>query len=181
MSTRCQVKVVRGPDRSEFSDNITLYHHCDGYPGNMLEVIGRAWGYANRIPKYWRDLNKDRRDGNKYNPFSYQLDRPGYVASYLCHTDPHDFQPLPYHDLHGDIEWYYILDVDIKSLGEEWKIFLYKAKMNMEGPVDLTLVMEGRISDFLTRKNKVRKDVVEHIIKETEGSYIGVELCGEKV
>ena len=39
MSNRSQVKVLSEESDANFSENVTLYHHWDGYPGNMIPVI----------------------------------------------------------------------------------------------------------------------------------------------
>jgi hypothetical protein len=82
MSTRCQVKVTELN-----GDSVTLYHHCDGYPSNMLPLIASA-----------------------YKP-DWEHGRVGKVASFLCEVDPGSFEPESGHAKHGDIEWYYILRI----------------------------------------------------------------------
>ena len=183
MSTRCQVKVIAGKEKSLcFDENVTLYHHSDGYPGYMLELIGKAWTFGNRISlDHKRRFQEFSPKKPMDNPYAYQLDRPGYVGSFLCHVDPHGFMIEAGHDLHGDIEWYYVIDVGIKTHDEEWKISVYAAHSNFEDPPDLQLIMEGRISDFLNRKNNIRKEVALFIKKETEDSYIGTMVAGKRV
>ena len=84
MSTRCQVK-IQGTDVNG-SAAFTLYHHCDGYPSYMLPLI--ASGY--------KDV--------------WQAARAGKAASMLCAADPTGFELEQGHDLHGDIEYYYVVN-----------------------------------------------------------------------
>ena len=42
MSTRCQVKVSDYDERENVSNAVTLYHHSDGYPTAMLQVMADA-------------------------------------------------------------------------------------------------------------------------------------------
>ena len=124
MSTRCQVRVNQlncGWDQS-----VTLYHHCDGYPSNMLPLIASS-----------------------YKP-DWEHGRAGKVASFLCAVDPGSFEPESGHDLHGDIEWYYVLNVKNNqdgTLGEKptWEIEVYRPKdgfYKLDNPTvaNLTLV-----------------------------------------
>ena len=177
MGTRSQVKVVKG----DFKDrDVTLYHSCDGYPGTILPFIGEAWKYANSIPLDEKKRHEELFGNKDYNNiYAYQLNRPGNVASFLCHMDPHNFEPESGNEIHGDIAWYYVVDVNVKTHDEEWTITVYSCHGDMDDSVDLNFVMSGRISDFLTRKNSVRKDVVLQIKSKTEDAYIGVRI-GDK-
>ena len=83
MATRCQVQVV---DEKNAEDKVTLYHHWDGYPENMIPLITKAY---DEYAKGW--------EGG----------RVGKVASMLCAVDPMQFEPEAGHDLHGDIEFLY--------------------------------------------------------------------------
>lgn len=85
MSTRCQVKVIQKGMRWE--EAVTLYHHCDGYPSNMLPLIHSA-----------------------YEP-DWEHGRAGKVASFLCAKNPGEFEPEDHHRIHQDIDWYYVLTV----------------------------------------------------------------------
>ena len=83
MSTRSQVKVTDG------DNSLTLYHHTDGYPSGILPLIRQAW------TKYGQE---------------WEGARVYKVASMLCAVDPVIFEPLDYHTIHGDIEFYYLID-----------------------------------------------------------------------
>ena len=110
MSTRCQVKVVAGGWCAGHEDaTFTLYHHCDGYPSNMLPLMASA--YEN----------------------DWQHERPGKAASFLCAVDPGGFEPEQGHELHGDIEWYYILHVTAKA----WEVEVWECDIHATGPVTL--------------------------------------------
>ena len=90
MSTRCQVKVI---GEGIYPDELTLYHHTDGYPEYMIPLLAKAYGYV--------------------DPSGYDNDwvkgRAGKVAGLLCWADPAVFEPESSHELHGDIEFYYKL------------------------------------------------------------------------
>ena len=83
MSTRCQVQVRHGDEQ------ITLYHHTDGYPSYMLPLFGKAYELSGK---------------------GWQAGRVGKIASFLCAADPGVFEPEEGAKLHGDIEWYYRIE-----------------------------------------------------------------------
>ena len=91
MSTRCQVKVIQEGMGNDWKEEVTLYHHYDGYPENMIPVINKAFNFKD---KYDNDWIKGR---------------AGKVASLLCWADPGIFEPESGHELHPDIEYYYKL------------------------------------------------------------------------
>lgn len=108
MSTRCQVKVTQS-GISLNDQAVTLYHHCDGYPTNMLPLIQSAYDLGHR---------------------GWELGRTGKSASFLCASDPGSFEPEAGHELHGDIEWYYVVQC-VNSKGgtidevPSWNVFVY--------------------------------------------------------
>ena len=109
MSTRCQVKVTNG------EQSLTLYHHMDGYPEGILPLIKEAW---DKHGKEWEGA------------------RVYKVASMLCAVDPIQFEPLDYHSLHGDIEYYYVVNCKGEShVGAEpiWTVTVYEVKMDFDG------------------------------------------------
>ena len=114
MSTRCQVKVVqRGLG---WEEAVTLYHHYDGYPSNMLELFEKAY----------KDFGR-----------GYEAGRAGKVASFLCAIDPGVFEPEEGHELHGDIEYYYLIEAhNVKSgtIDDQpyWNVTVYSVKFNSE-------------------------------------------------
>jgi len=69
---------------------LTLYHHTDGYPEYMVPTIRKAF-----------DTYCQGWEGNRV----YK------VASALCAVDPLVFEPLDYHELHSDIEFYYVVTI----------------------------------------------------------------------
>lgn len=106
MSTRCQVQVVDQDGRK-----LTLYHHCDGYPSNMLKLFAKAWEKCRG---------------------SYASARAGHIACYLCSVDPDGFEPEDSHDLHGDIRYYYrIRPVEGRGPGSQpaktWLVQTFRA------------------------------------------------------
>jgi hypothetical protein len=111
MSTRAQVKVVAGGECGGHEDTaFTLYHHCDGYPSNMLPLMLSAFAP------------------------DWKHERPGKAAAFLCGVDPGGFEPEQGHELHGDIEWYYVLHVT----AEQWTVEVFECDIHMTGPVTLT-------------------------------------------
>lgn len=99
MSTRCQVRVMNA-DGKDTGEDVTLYHHTDGYPEYMLPKMAEAW----------EEFSTDER---------WMLGRPGKVASFLCAVDPRAFEPEAGHELHGDIEYYYKLYAEEEGWGVE--------------------------------------------------------------
>lgn len=108
MSTRAQVKVTQ--TGIGWEENVTLYHHCDGYPTGILPLILEAY--------------------NKYGKDNYEGGRAGKVASFLCAVDPGHFEPEDNHELHSDIQYYYILNLVNKTGGSlaehpKWVVSIY--------------------------------------------------------
>jgi len=107
MSTRCQVKVT-GTDING-SDSFTLYHHCDGYPDYMLPLIAK--GHID----------------------SWQAGRIGKAAAMVVSSDPTGFELEQGHELHGDIEYYYVVDVN----GGDWLITAYESPYDPSSIADM--------------------------------------------
>ncbi len=124
MSTRCQVKIraVNGND----AEAVTLYHHCDGYPSNMVPLIASAY-------------KADWKHG-----------RVGKAASYVVAEDVSGYDIEQGHELHGDIEWYYVLSIE-SELHEEaipkWYLNVYDVPFGSTNVVDMRLVFAGTIQD----------------------------------
>jgi len=110
MSTRCQVKVT-GTDINN-AEPVTLYHHCDGYPEYMLPTIAKGW--------------QD----------TWQAGRIGKAAAMICSADPTGFEIEQGHGLHGDIEYYYVVD----ATNGDWQISAYKAHWGCESVNDMRLI-----------------------------------------
>ena len=102
MSTRCQVRVIqRAIDifNKPWEEDVTLYHHTDGYPEYMIPIIWNAYNFT--------DEEESIFESNKASFRSWQKERAGKVASFLCWADPGVFEPEAGHELHVDIEYYY--------------------------------------------------------------------------
>jgi hypothetical protein len=97
MSTSCQVQVVQ--QDLHWEDNITLYHHWDGYPENIIPLIYKAYSYS----------DSPSSDNENYCKTDLMKERAGKVASLLCWADPAQFEPEQGHQLHADIQYYYRL------------------------------------------------------------------------
>jgi hypothetical protein len=162
MSTRCQVQVVDNDEK------ITLYHHSDGYVSNMLPLFGKAYkNMKNFILNKWE----------KKEYFVWQLDRAGYVASFLCYTDPRGFQPEEGHNLHGDIEYYYKL----YCIKPKWEVEIYvsygKKGFWDDAVIENMTLLNKRmpLSYYLTEKGKLRKDIEIELEKRVE-NLLSVEV-----
>ncbi len=138
MSTRCQVRVTNGEDK------LTLYHHYDGYPTNMLRLIKEAW---EKYGKGWEGA------------------RVGKVAGMLCAIDPVIFEPEDTHELHGDIEYFY--EVNCKGeqhVGSEpiWEVTTYEVKMDFDN--------KKSEKERLTRLKTVPVDkITDEVAEEIQG------------
>lgn len=111
MSTRCQVKIVQEGMRHQ--EAVTLYHHWDGYPKNMVALIVAA-GMSIPIKEKWK------------------AGRTGHVASFLCYADPGGFEPEDSHELHGDLSYYYVLHLENLaggSMGDNplWELEIFES------------------------------------------------------
>lgn len=114
MSTRCQVTVIQ--EGMPWPERSTLYHHSDGYPENIVPLIGKALQghilqnnrYADKLAAQ-SELDKDYWD--RLRGVQWQMGRAAKVAGRLCWADPDQFEPEDSHDLHVDIEYFYRLFV----------------------------------------------------------------------
>jgi len=107
MATRAQVQVVQ--EGLSWDQRITLYHHLDGYPRNIIPLMQKARTMVGHAG-WMADLPEaDRERMVKTN--MWEAGRAGKAASYLCAADPGGFEPEEGHARHGDIEWYYTLHV----------------------------------------------------------------------
>jgi len=97
MSTRCSIFVY---DRNG-QPTAQLYHHCDGYPANMLDLIGTAY----------RKARKAGRAGHEW------------AASFLCATDPAQFCVEPIDARYGDLAYTYHVHPYTHDTGSEvWRV-----------------------------------------------------------
>jgi hypothetical protein len=99
MSTRCQVKVTQSG--LGWNQSVMLYHHCDGYPENMVPLFHKAYAEGMKPTDYgtWKAENK------------WKMGLAGKVAAMLCYVDPRGFEPEAGFDIHGDIEFLYEIEV----------------------------------------------------------------------
>jgi len=139
MSTRCQIK-VRQVGLDDWNDEVTLYHHCDGYPESdqgMVAVINRAF--------------------QKYGA-SWEAGRAGKVASFLCATQPGQFEPEEGHELHCDLDYYYLLGVvnHNGSIAERpvWSLEIFRVETgssNLEAKPVLKKLFGGSLESAVQR------------------------------
>ena len=107
MSTRCQVLVIG--DDINGGGKFTLYHHCDGYPSYMLPTIAKGWANI------------------------WQSERVGKAASMIIGADPIGFELESSNSIHGDIEYYYIVEVHSRN----WKIKVYETPFDCKTVNDM--------------------------------------------
>jgi hypothetical protein len=168
MSTRCQTKVIEGQTDSsqQYNEDITLYHHCDGYPEWMVPLFWKAYlfGITPFVP-VWK---KDEPAAAPTDAYQWQAFRGGYAASMLCHIDPRGFQPENSHELHGDIEWYYKLYVGGKTVkGQEqrqWELEIYKAKIRRKAAPLLKKVLNRTpLCDLVDAAGELKAQILAEI------------------
>jgi len=125
MSTRCQVKIKElGVDNPQ--EEFTLYHHCDGYPSAMVPLIAGA-----------------------YKP-DWKHGRIGKAASFVVAEDTDGYELEQGHELHGDIDWYYVLEVKSEmhvGAVPEWFLTVYVVPYDSRSVKDMRKVFEGKIQD----------------------------------
>ena len=107
MSTRCQVQVQGGQNK----DLVVLYHHCDGYPSNILPIIYKAF------------MSKSRAEHGRW-----QWARGGKSASIICGADPTGFDIEPGIELHKDIEYFYIVTVSDEHR-PKWNVKVFEVNI----------------------------------------------------
>ena len=149
MCTRCQVE-VKAEGLSWKESSVMLYHHCDGYPTNMLPLIRESWDrFKNRDEMRW------------------QLGRCGKVAAMLCWADPTGYEVERGVKLHCDIEWFYVvrcLNSAGGSMAEDprWIVEVYVPEIGVgfcNRPVreKLILVDKGEVEVIAFRAKEVEK------------------------
>lgn len=168
MSTRCQTKVIEGQKESteQCNEDITLYHHCDGYPTWMVPLFYKAYQFG--ITPFVPEWEKDNPKAVPTDVCQWQAFRGGYAASMLCHIDPRGFQPENSHELHGDIEWYYKLYVGGKTVkGQEqmqWELEIYKAKIRRNAAPLLKKVFNRTpLCDLIDEDGELKADILAEI------------------
>lgn len=125
MGTRCQVQVVQAG--TGWDEKVTLYHHFDGYPENILGLMRIAYTRFVVMRTKAAGAEADR---------AWEGGRAGKAASFLCSVDPGQFEPEEGHERHGDIEYWYTLTVQNHqqgSIGEmpTWSVeieYIYRKK-----------------------------------------------------
>jgi hypothetical protein len=123
MSTRCQVRIESKDGNQEV---MMLYHHCDGYPSNIIPLIVKAF-----------------EAGQELSNGGYELCNPGKVASLLCHVDPLQFEPLMHYDLHFDIAYFYKIVLERDQDGDpEWKVAVLRIGRGESKLMTLTEAVE---------------------------------------
>ena len=123
MSTRCNVHVMQSG--CHWEEKVQLYHHCDGYPSNMLPLFAKAFEDSRkRIEKY------AKKHGFKHADY-WEMGRAGKAAGMIIASDVGQFEPECGLDLHGDIDYFYLVEVRNSkdgSMAEEptWYVTVYQ-------------------------------------------------------
>lgn len=149
MSTRCQVLVVSEPRGTPGRDHgkilAALYHHWDGYPGNMLKLLQEARErvvmHAGSVARGVLEAQRGeaaRREGIGFAPSDWtpekhaesarlrELDRgcdPARIASWIIAQEPDGYQLEPVTTLHGDLEYVYRVSGALSD-GGRWGWFV---------------------------------------------------------
>ena len=131
MSTRAQIQVIGG------NEKLTMYKHTDGYPGGVLPLFKQA---------YDMPFNREVKgiDGKLHKADIWRAGRTFKVASYICSTEPGTIEPLDYHDLHGDIEYFYKVTIktDLNEDNPQWYLEVFTShgsdwyKEDKDGNID---------------------------------------------
>jgi len=114
VSTRCQIRIIQEGLSNE--DSVTLYHHWDGYPENMIKLFKSAF-------------EKIGTDSSESHSEPWKSGRAGKCASYLCAVDPGGFEPEEGHALHFDIAYYYRIFCENQRKEKErtiWEVEILK-------------------------------------------------------
>lgn len=98
MSTRCMVRITSSGLGWDEAPQY-LYHHCDGYPENILPLINKAFVVGTEGMGALRGF-----------PADWELGRAGKVAGLLCAVDPLQFEPDPEANSRGDAPYHGDLD-----------------------------------------------------------------------
>ena len=147
MSTRANFLIIEKGLPFE-SQKVYLYRHFDGYPSSVLPTIKASLDIAKKS-------NVDR--------FNYQTMRAGYVASYLT-IGTYIAQEIvaiePTDQLHGDIEYLYVITLDNKKAEMVWALDIYCPK--------------DSFWDNSTLDNCIKKvnNLPENLWTEKSGKYI---------
>jgi hypothetical protein len=174
MSTRCQVRVIaeNKEDNSQFSEDVTLYHHCDGCSEWMVPLFWQAYQFG--VTPYVPDWKKNEPNAQPYDVNQWQAFRAGYAASFLCHIDPRGFVPESGHQLHGDIAFYYKLYVCGKTVkGQEqkqWQVEIYKTKIRSKAAPTLKIVIKRTpLCNLVDDAGQLKSTIVAEIKQKIAG------------
>jgi hypothetical protein len=168
MSTRCQIRTIEGnkEDNGQFSEDVTLYHHCDGVAHWMVPLFYKAYQFG--ITPFVPDWKKNEQNAVPTDGYQWQAFRAGYAASFLCHIDPRGFVPESGHQLHGDIAFYYKLYVGGKTVkGQEhkqWELEIYKAKIRRKAaPILKRVLNKTPLCDLIDDAGQLKADILAEI------------------
>ena len=168
MSTRCQTMILAGnkEDKGQFSEDVTLFHHCDGMPSSMVPLFWQAYQFG--IVPIVPDWNKDEPNAEPTDAYQWQTFRGGYAASYLCYIDTRGFWPESGHQLHGDIAFYYKLYVGGKKVKgqkyNQWELEIFKTKIRREGSPLLKKVLNRTpLCDVVDKDGELKAEIKQKV------------------
>ena len=125
MSTRCQVQIKF---EGNHENDVTLYHHWDGYPENMIPLLIRAYGMGKAgIIRDYLIYNDDLSKMGKH--YLSSLYSPAKAVNYVVAADPGGYEIESMNGslkLHGDIEFLYLLWIS----DESWRIQCFSPRNN---------------------------------------------------
>jgi hypothetical protein len=183
MSTRCQVKVVGEGLGWEDAEPITLYHHSDGYPSYMLPIIRQGFELAVK-----KNTEYSRRYGITTDHYLMETGQPSKAASFLCAADPGNFEPEAGHELHGDIEWYYVLRCinKVKTVNgkqrqdkPEWRVDIYQPPEWDD--ISIEQRQSGARHQFWQNPRFEDLHIVERNVLVSKGTQSALKKKGKKI
>jgi len=111
---------------TDYDESVLMYHHSDGYPSNILPLLHDGYEIAK---KKERKQHERIFAGRPYKPDLWETSRAGKVAGFIAASDPGSFEPEQGKQLHGDIEWFYVVrPVQKTGSPPEWLVDVYVPK-----------------------------------------------------
>lgn len=102
MSTRAQVRIISTDTNGSDLSQQSVYHHCDGYPSNMVTLLQLADRMAHEH-KYSASL----------------LGRAEKMTSFVIAADPAGYEVEPADTEHSDLAYFYALTI---ATDAPWKL-----------------------------------------------------------
>lgn len=117
MSTRCNIIVM-----TEDGDNYQFYHHCDGYPeGVGIELVAMA-----QVAELTTKSDYNVFAGGRIYSEELVENFLNIIRKSESYEDEGEIEKPNYNKLHGDIEYLYVVKINIggiKVIFREWNGF----------------------------------------------------------